>query len=227
MRLLLIEDEKTLSKVISTLLKQNNYTVDSVFDGKEALQLLNSNETSNIYDGIILDLILPKINGIEVLNQIRKNGNKTPVLILSAKSEIDDKVKGLDSGANDYLTKPFDSKELLARIRVLLRQTSIATNSVIKIANLSLDSSSCRISTPKGCYYLVGKEYQILLLFMNNYNCILSAEKIMEKIWEFDSEANINTVWTYISYIRRKLEALESKVQIFTKRNLGYILEKL
>ena len=133
MRLLLIEDEKTLSKVISTLLKQNNYTVDSVFDGKEALQLLNSNETSNIYDGIILDLILPKINGIEVLNQIRKNGNKTPVLILSAKSEIDDKVKGLDSGANDYLTKPFDSKELLARIRVLLRQTSIATNSVIKL----------------------------------------------------------------------------------------------
>lgn len=226
MRILLVEDDLVLSKVVESIIKKNNYTVDVVHDGKEAFDMLSLGDELNIYDGVVLDLMLPGMDGKALLKKLRTMGNNVPVLILSAKSEIDDKVEGLDSGANDYLTKPFDSKELMARLRVLLRNNTVSNDSVIRIENLSLDCSLCKISTTAGSYELVGKEYQIMLMFMMNYNKIISAEKIMEKIWEMDSEATLKTVWTYISYIRRKLEALESKIIISTKRNLGYILEK-
>lgn len=226
MRILLVEDDLTLSKVVESIIKKNNYTVDVVHDGKEAFDMLSLGDELNIYDGVVLDLMLPGMDGKTLLKKLRARGNNVPVLILSAKSEIDDKVEGLDSGANDYLTKPFDSKELMARLRVLLRKNTVSNDSVIRIENLSLDCSLCKISTTAGSYELVGKEYQIMLMFMLNYNKVISAEQIMEKIWEMDSEANLKTVWTYISYIRRKLEALDSEIMISTKRNLGYILEK-
>lgn len=226
MRILLVEDDITLSKVIEALLKKNNYTVDTVFDGEEALQTLNCDE-SKIFDVVIMDIMLPYRDGISVLSEIRRQGNEIPVLILSAKSEIDDKVLGLDSGANDYLTKPFDSKELLARLRALMRKNSASSDSVIRVGNASLDCTSCKISTVAGSYELVGKEFQIMQLFMNNPDIVLSAEAIMEKIWDMDSEATINTVWTYISFVRRKLEAIDANIRIVTKRNLGYVLEKM
>lgn len=226
MRILLVEDDLALSKVVESIIKKNNYTVDVVHDGKEAFDMLSLGDELNIYDGVVLDLMLPGMDGKTLLKKLRARGNNVPVLILSAKSEIDDKVEGLDSGANDYLTKPFDSKELMARLRVLLRKNTVSNDSVIRIENLSLDCSLCKISTTAGSYELVGKEYQIMLMFMLNYNKVISAEQIMEKIWEMDSEANLKTVWTYISYIRRKLEALDSEIMISTKRNLGYILEK-
>lgn len=226
MRILLVEDDLALSKVVESIIKKNNYTVDVVHDGKEAFDMLSLGDELNIYDGVVLDLMLPGMDGKTLLKKLRAQGNNVPVLILSAKSEIDDKVEGLDSGANDYLTKPFDSKELMARLRVLLRNNTVSNDSVIRIENLSLDCSLCKISTTAGSYELVGKEYQIMLMFMLNYNKVISAEQIMEKIWEMDSEATLKTVWTYISYIRRKLEALDSEIMISTKRNLGYILEK-
>lgn len=226
MRILLVEDDLALSKVVESIIKKNNYTVDVVHDGKEAFDMLSLGDELNIYDGVVLDLMLPGMDGKNLLKKLRAQGNNVPVLILSAKSEIDDKVEGLDSGANDYLTKPFDSKEFMARLRVLLRNNTVSNDSIIRIENLSLDCSLCKISTTAGSYELVGKEYQIMLMFMLNYNKVISAEQIMEKIWEMDSEATLKTVWTYISYIRRKLEALDSQIMISTKRNLGYILEK-
>lgn len=221
MRILLVEDDKTLSLLIETILKQSNYTVDTVFDGRSALEYVES----ELYDAIILDLMIPKIDGITVLKTLRQQKNNIPVLILSAKSEVDDKVDGLDAGANDYLTKPFDRKELLARLRVLLRTPAAQIDSTVRVGNVSLDETTCILRTTNGEYELVGKEYQILLMFLKNPNIIISAEQIMEKIWEVDSDTNLGTVWTYISYIRKKLEALKADVNISTKRNLGYILE--
>lgn len=222
MRILLVEDDTTLSMLIETILKQNNYTVDAVFNGRDALAYVEG----EIYDAIILDLMLPEVDGITVLKTIRENKNNIPVLILSAKSEVDDKVEGLDAGANDYLTKPFDRKELLARLRVLLRVPSTQIDSTVRVGNISLEETTCILRSPSGEYELVGKEYQILLMFLKNPGTIISAEQIMERIWEFDSDTNLNSVWTYISYIRKKLEALKADVNISTKRNMGYILEK-
>lgn len=226
MRILLVEDDPTLSRVVETLLKRNNYTVDAVFDGEEAVSTLISDD-NKIYDAVIMDVMMPRLDGIGALKRIRQSGKEIPVLILSAKSEIDDKVLGLDSGANDYLTKPFDSKELLARLRALTRRNTVALDSVIKVGNVELNCNSCTISTAFGTYELVGKEYQIMHLFMSNPGMVMSAESIMEKIWEMDSEATVNTVWTYIAYVRRKLEAIEADIRITTKRNLGYVLEKV
>lgn len=222
MRILLVEDDLKLSRIIETILKQNNYTVDVVFDGMTALDYLSS----SIYDGVILDMMLPKLDGIGVLKTMRANKNTVPVLILSAKSEIDDKVEGLDAGANDYLTKPFDRKELLARLRVLTRNTGMQNDATLHVGNVTLNIASCTVSTPSGSYELVGKEFQILQLFMREYNTIISAEQIMDKIWDVDSDSTLKTVWTYISYIRRKLEALDADITIATRRNLGYIMEK-
>lgn len=226
MRLLLVEDDRTLSRIVATLLKQNHYTVDPVYDGETALDVLSVPQNGTIYDGVILDLMIPKKSGLQVLRELRQKGNDIPVLILSAKSEIEDKVEGLDSGANDYLTKPFESRELLARLRALLRKNSAANDSVLRVGNVSLNTASCKLSTAAGSYELVGKEFQIMQLFMTNFERVLSAERIMERIWESDSDATVNTVWTYISYIRRKLESLNADIRIATRRNTGYVLCK-
>ena len=223
MRLLLAEDEKSLSKVLTAILERNNYSVDAAYDGQEALDYL---ETDN-YDGVILDIMMPKVDGITVLQEIRKKGNLIPVLLLTAKSEVDDKVLGLDAGANDYLTKPFNSRELLARIRAMTRIQTTQANSQLKIGNVTLDRATYELSTPSGSYRLANKEFQMMEMLMSNPKKLISSERFMEKIWGYDSEAEINVVWVYISYLRKKLTALHADVHIKAMRNAGYTLEEI
>ena len=222
MRLLLAEDERALSKALTTILERNNYSVDAAYDGKEALEYLEADN----YDGVILDIMMPKVDGITVLQEIRKKGNLIPVLLLTAKSEVDDKVVGLDAGANDYLTKPFNSRELLARIRAMTRTQTLQGNSRLKVGNVTLDRATHEVSTPSGSYRLANKEFQMMEILMSNPKNIISAERFMEKIWGYDSEAEINVVWVYISYLRKKLAALHADIQIKVLRNVGYTLEE-
>ncbi len=221
MRILLAEDERSLSKALKAILTKSNYSVDCVFDGEEAVSYAMASE----YDLVIMDIMMPKQDGISALKEIRSKGNSVPVLMLTAKAEIDDKVEGLDSGANDYLTKPFVTKELLARIRVLTRQPQSAGDNILKFGNLTLDRGSFELSSPKGKYRLAGKEFQMMEMLMMNPGILISTEKFMDKIWGIDSEADISTAWTYISYLRKKLTALEADVQIKAVRNSGYTLE--
>lgn len=221
MRILLAEDEKLLSKAIVKVFEKNNYSVDAVFNGKDALTYI---EFGN-YDCIVLDIMMPVMNGIQVIQQVRAMGNNVPILVLSAKSEISDKILGLDSGANYYLTKPFDTRELLAAIRAITR-TQISSDTKIQFSNLTLDRATYELSTPSGCFRLANKEFQMMEMFLNHPNHIISTEKFMTKIWGFDSEAEINIVWVYISYLRKKLTALNANVKITAHRNSGYSLEE-
>ena len=223
MRLLLAEDERALSKALATILERSNYSVDTVYDGEAALEYLAADN----YDGVILDIMMPKKDGITVLKELRSRGSKIPVLILTAKSEVDDKVLGLDSGANDYLTKPFHSRELLARIRAMTRAQSSQTSSVLQMGNINLDQRTYELSSPTGSFRLANREFQILELLMQNPGNLISAERLMEKIWGYDSETEISVVWVYISYLRKKLSALGANIQIRATRNVGYCLEEI
>ena len=223
MRLLLAEDERALSKALATILERSNYSVDTVYDGEAALEYLAADN----YDGVILDIMMPKKDGITVLKELRSRGSKIPVLILTAKSEVDDKVLGLDSGANDYLTKPFHSRELLARIRAMTRTQSSQTSSVLQMGNITLDQRTYELSSPTGSFRLANREFQILELLMQNPGNLISAERLMEKIWGYDSETEISVVWVYISYLRKKLSALGANIQIRAPRNVGYCLEEI
>lgn len=223
MRLLLAEDEAALSKALKTILERNNYSVDAVYDGQTALEYLES----DAYDGVILDIMMPKVDGITVLKQVRSRGSRIPILLLTAKSEVDDKVLGLDAGANDYLTKPFNSRELLARIRAMTRAQTAQTDSQLHVRNVTLDRATYELSTPSGAYRLANKEFQMMEMLMSNPRRLISSERFMEKIWGYDSEAEMNVVWVYISYLRKKLTALHADIQIRAKRNAGYTLEEL
>lgn len=223
MRLLLAEDEKSLSKAIVAILERNNYSVDAVYDGLEALEYLES----STYDGLILDVMMPKMDGITVLKKLREKGSNIPVLILTAKSEIDDKVLGLDSGANDYLTKPFNTRELLARIRAMTRTGTAQTTSILTMGNISLNTATFELSAPGGSFRLANKEFQMLEMLMRNAGRLILTERLMEKIWGYDSEAEISVVWVYISYLRKKLAASGANVQIKATRNAGYSLEEI
>lgn len=223
MRLLLAEDEKALSKALATILERNKYSVDTAYDGQEALEYLDAGN----YDGVILDIMMPKVDGITVLREIRKKGTLIPVLLLTAKSEVDDKVLGLDAGANDYLTKPFNARELLARIRAMTRTQTAQADSRLKIGNVTLDRATYELSTPSGSYRLANKEFQMMEMLMANPKNLISSERFMEKIWGYDSEAEINVVWVYISYLRKKLSALHANIQIKAMRNAGYTLEEM
>lgn len=222
MRLLLAEDERSLSKAIVTILEKNNYSADAVYDGVEALEYLESGN----YDGLILDIMMPRMDGLTVLKKLREKGNTIPVLMLTAKSEVDDKVQGLDMGANDYLTKPFATKELLARIRAMTRNQMVQPVSQLTMGNITLDQATFELSSPAGSFRLANKEYQMLEMMMRNPRQIISAERFMERIWGYDSEAEINVVWVYISYLRKKLAALHADIQIKASRNVGYSLEE-
>ena len=195
----------------------------TVYDGEAALEYLAADN----YDGVILDIMMPKKDGITVLKELRSRGSKIPVLILTAKSEVDDKVLGLDSGANDYLTKPFHSRELLARIRAMTRTQSSQTSSVLQMGNITLDQRTYELSSPTGSFRLANREFQILELLMQNPGNLISAERLMEKIWGYDSETEISVVWVYISYLRKKLSALGANIQIRATRNVGYCLEEI
>ena len=221
MRLLYAEDEKSLARAVSTILIKNNYSVDVVYDGESALDYL---ATGN-YDGAILDVMMPKLDGIEVLRRMRGRGDSTPVLLLTAKAEIDDRVTGLDSGANDYLTKPFDMKELLARIRAMTRVLSVQPDKTVRFGNVALDCAGYELSGPGGSLKLAGKEFQMMEMLMRNPRMLISTETFMDRIWGFDSEAELNVVWVYISMLRRKLKSVEADIEIRAQRGLGYYLE--
>ena len=223
MRILLAEDERSLSKAVKAILTKNNYSVDTVYDGEEAVLYALASE----YDLIIMDIMMPKKDGILALKELRSKGRNMPVLMLTARSETDDKVEGLDSGANDYMTKPFAAKELLARIRVLTRQNSSSNDNILRFGNLTLDRGSFELSSPKGRYRLAGKEFQMMEMLMMNHGILISTERFMDKIWGLDSEADISTAWTYISFLRKKLAALGADVRIKAIRNAGYTLEEI
>lgn len=222
MRILFAEDEVALAKAVARILEKNNYGVDVVHNGADALCYLEGSS----YDLAILDIMMPKMDGITVLQKLRATGNLIPVIMLTAKSEIDDKVLGLDSGANDYITKPFDTKELLARIRVLTRGQKLA-DSKLQFGNITLDRSTFALSSPNGSFRLANKEFQMMDILMSNPKHLVSSERFMEKIWGYDTNAEINVVWVYISYLRKKLNALHANIQIRSIRNAGYTLEEI
>ena len=222
MRILLAEDEKALSKAIVKIFEKNKYSVDAVYDGESAINYIR---TGN-YDVAVLDIMMPKADGITVLKTVRSSGNGIPIIMLTAKSEIEDRVLGLDCGANDYLSKPFDSRELLARIRALTR-SSVSPDAKITVGNVCLDRTTFVLSSPYGNYRLTNKEYQLLEYFMSNPKAVLSTEQIMEKVWGYDSDSEINVVWVYVSYLRKKLAAINADVTIKASRNAGYFLEKI
>ena len=221
MKLLLAEDDRDISSVIVKFLQKNNYLVDAVYDGKEALQYLDCEK----YDGVILDVMMPKMDGITVVRNMRKKGDNTPVLILTAKAEIDDKVLGLDAGAYDYLTKPFSMKEFLARIRALTRRKN-TTLSTFSFGNIILNPKTYEIISQTDKIRLSAKEYQVMEILINNSNSLVSTEMLMDKVWGFDSDAEINVVWVYISALRKKLQAINANLTISAIRGLGYKLEE-
>ena len=223
MRLLLAEDEKDLADALEAMLKHNNYSVDVVDNGQDAYDYLMLDE----YDGGILDVMMTQMDGVTVVKKIRENKKSTPVLLLTAKSEIEDKVYGLDSGADDYLTKPFVTRELLARVRSMTRRQSTFTSNVLELGNVSLSKYTFELSTEKDKVRLSNKEYQMMELLMRNPGNVIQTEQFLEKIWGYDSDSEINVVWVNISYLRKKLKALDANVQIKATRNVGYTLEML
>lgn len=221
MRILLAEDEKELSNALVAILKHNNYSVDAVYDGADALDY----GLSQNYDIVVLDIMMPKMNGLEVLKNLRSQGIHTPVLMLTAKAEIEDRIAGLDMGADDYLSKPFAMGELLARIRAMGRRKSEFTPNIIAAGNVSLNKENYELSNGKAALRLGNKEYQMMEMLMVNPKRLISTEQFMERIWGYDSQAEINVVWVYISYLRKKLDSLEANVKIKAVRGVGYQLE--
>jgi len=221
MRLLLAEDEEELSQALAAVLRHNNYSVDTVFDGQEALDYLEGQE----YDGVILDIMMPKKSGLEVLKVIRSHKNQVPVLLLTAKTQVDDRVEGLDAGADDYLGKPFAMKELLARVRAMTRRQSALTDNVLTVGNVNLNRTTFEMSVGEEKVRLANKDFQMMEMLMVNPGQIFSTERFMEKIWGYDSETEINVVWVYVSNLRKKLAALGANLEIKAVRNQGYSLE--
>lgn len=221
MRILLAEDERDLADALEAMLKHNNYSVDTVDNGQDALDYLMLDD----YDGAILDVMMPKMDGVTVVQKLRENKKSTPVLLLTAKSEIEDKVYGLDSGADDYLTKPFVIKELLARVQSMTRRQTTFTSNVLELGNVSLSKYTFELSTEKDKVRLSNKEYQMMEMLMRNPGNVIQTEQFLERIWGYDSDSEINVVWVNISYLRKKLKALDANVQIKATRNVGYTLE--
>ena len=221
MRLLLAEDERDLADALEAMLKHNNYSVDVVNNGQDALDYLMLDD----YDGAILDVMMPQMDGVTVVKKLRENKKNTPVLLLTAKSEIEDKVYGLDSGADDYLTKPFVTRELLARVRSMTRRQATFTSNVLELGNVSLSKYTFELSTEKDKVRLSNKEYQMMEMLMRNPGNVIQTEQFLERIWGYDSDSEINVVWVNISYLRKKLKALDANVQIKATRNVGYTLE--
>ena len=220
MKLLLAEDETALNEAITDILIYHKYLVDSVYDGADALDYARLGD----YDGIILDIMMPKKDGLEVLETIRREGIKTPVLLLTAKAEIEDRITGLDAGADDYLPKPFAMGELLARIRAMLRRREDFTPDMLTFGDLSLDRGSYELSANGITQTLPKIEFRMMELFMLNSNIYISGDDLLAKVWGYDSDAEIGTVWVYISYLRKRLAAMNSRVEITAKRSVGYTL---
>ena len=220
MHLLYAEDEPAMSEAVADILTFHKYTVDVAADGEEALSYARAGQ----YDGIILDVMMPKKDGFEVLKTLRREGNRTPVLLLTAKAEVEDRIEGLDLGADDYLPKPFVMGELLARVRAMLRRREDYRPDVMRFGDLSLDPSSCCLSSGGNSEVLPNLEYRLAETLMNNAGIYLSAEQLLTKVWGYDTDADINTVWVYISGFRKRLAALKSEVRLVSRRNVGYTL---
>ena len=220
MRILIVEDEKALSRVLVKIFEKNYYSVDAVYNGQEALDYI---ATGN-YDIVLIDVMMPVMDGITALKKIRADGNQIPVLLLTAKSEADDKVMGLDSGANYYITKPFDTKELLAAVRAITRKEE-QTDNRLHFGNITLDTSTYELASDTDSVKLTNKEFQMMEMFMSNPKILVSADTLMERIWGYDSDSEINVVWAYISYLRKKLKNLNANFTIKSSRNSGYSLE--
>lgn len=222
MRLLIAEDELEISKVLKMVLEQQKYAVDVVDNGADALDYILDGD----YDGVILDLMMPRMDGIEVLRRLRAEENATPVLVLTARSEVSDRVEGLDAGADDFLPKPFAITELLARVRAMLRRRANYVPNVLKLGNLSLDCGRYQLYTGgERRVQLNGKEFQLMEYLMRNPKRIFSTQELMERIWGWNSEAEINVVWTNIAYLRRKLRELNATAEIRSVRGAGYCME--
>ncbi len=221
MKLLYAEDEPALSEAVVDYLTYHKYIVDAVYDGVAAYNCAMLDD----YDGIILDIMMPKRNGLEVLSELRRNGCKTPVLLLTAKTQVEDRIHGLDSGADDYLPKPFDMGELIARIRAMLRRREEYHPDLIRFGDLTLNMRSGEISVGDRSYQLPKQEYRLMEQLMLNHTMYLSTEDLLVKAWGYNTETDINSVWLYISYLRKRLSAMNSKVKIISKRNIGYKLE--
>lgn len=222
MRLLIAEDDKDIVKALTALFEHNHYSVDAVFNGNDAYDYA----TEGAYDGIILDIMMPGMDGLEVLKKLRSLGLKTPVLLLTAKGEIEDRVNGLDAGADDYLPKPFAASELLARVRAMLRRKENYQNDTLEFEGLSLDLSAFELGFGPQSIRLVSREFQMLQLLMQSPGVVISTEQFMERIWGRDSDVEVSIVWVYISNLRKKFEKLGAPVNIKAVRGVGYCLEK-
>ena len=222
MRLLLAEDEEAMSEAVVDILEYHRYKVDAVYDGAEALDYIHAGE----YDGIILDIMMPKRSGLEVLRQIRSEGCRTPVLLLTAKSEIEDRIEGLDLGADDYLAKPFHMGELLARIRAMLRRREEYTPDIRSFGDVTLNPQTSELSCNGRSVELSRLECRMMDTLMLNHGIYLSSEDLLEKVWGYESDADIGSVWVYISYLRKQLSKVGSKVTVKAKRGTGYMLQQ-
>lgn len=223
MRVLIAEDEVSIAKALKIILEKEKYTVDIVHDGQEAFEFI----TGSIYDVLVLDIMMPRMDGITLLRKIRKLGIATPTLFLTAKAEVEDRVTGLDAGADDYLPKPFATSEFLARVRALARRSDVYTPALIKYGNVTLDCSRFVIVTDRGETRLNNKEFQLMELFIRHPGQIFSTEHLMDRIWGTDSAAETDVVWTYIGFLRRKLRELSANIEITTIRGAGYTLEEM
>ncbi len=222
MKLLYAEDERALSEAVTDILTYHKYIVDPVCDGADALDYALTGD----YDGIILDIMMPKMDGLQVLKELRKKGCNVPVLLLTAKTQVEDRIAGLDCGADDYLPKPFDMGELLARVRAMLRRRDNFHPDIIRCFNLTLNVQSGELSDGETVFVLPKQEYRLMEQLMINQNIYMSSEDLLVKAWGFNAETDLNSVWLYISYLRKRLSALQTDVTIVSKRNVGYKLEK-
>ena len=223
MRILIIEDEYNLADAIASMLRSSKYSVEIKTDGEEGLE----EALTNIYDLIILDVMLPHMNGFEILKELRNEKIDSKILMLTAKSTIDDKMEGFNNGADDYLTKPFHMQELMARVNVQLRKNQVNVNDNMKLGDIVLNIKSMELSNINGNnkVKIIGKEFQLLELLMNNSNQVISKEQLFVKIWGYDTDCDINTLEAYISFIRKKLKLVKSNIKIKAIRNMGYVLE--
>ena len=221
MKLLYAEDEPAMAEAVTDILEYHNYTVDTVYDGAEALAYAREEH----YDGIILDVMMPKMDGFSVLRALREDGDRTPVLLLTAKAEIEDRISGLDLGADDYLPKPFATSELIARIKALGRRSENYSDSLQKVGNLTLDGNRYEMKAGDNSVKLTNKEYQLIELFVLHPGFVFSTEHLMDKIWGFESDSDIDVVWTHIGFVRKKLRSIGANVEIKTIRGSGYSLE--
>ena len=221
MKLLYAEDEPAMSEAVKDILEYQNYSVDAVYDGADALAYAREEH----YDGIILDVMMPKMDGFEVLRALRESGDTTPVLLLTAKAEVEDRIAGLDLGADDYLPKPFATGELLARIRAMLRRREDYTPDILSFGDLALNTSNAELRCGEQVVTLPKLEFKLMELLMNNRGICLSTEDMLTKVWGYETDADIGVVWVYISYLRKRLASLGSSVEIRARRGVGYLLE--